>query len=199
MHGHTGPPTVRQILSLLVAQGAPEHLALWCMLETPRGMLRAEDIATASPRVATLVMGTSDLTKELRANTTRERLPLLPSLGLGLLVGRAYGLAVLDGVHLDLEDEEGFTYARRQAADMGFDGKTLIHPKTIATANAVFAPSSGAVTWARRIIAAYAEAVAQGQGIVVVEGRLIENLHVEEAYRVVQLAQAIAALEVQAQ
>ena len=106
---------------------------------------------------------------------------------------------MLDGVHLNLEDDEGFTYACHQAADMGFDGKTLIHPKTIATANAIFAPSPGAVAWARRIIAAHAEAMAQGQGIVVVEGRLVENLHVEEARRVVQLAEAIAALAAAAQ
>jgi citrate lyase subunit beta/citryl-CoA lyase len=189
-----GGDTVGQALSLLTAHNAPEHLALWCMLETPRGILHAEDIASASPRVAAFVMGTSDLTKELHASITRERLPLLPSLGWALLVGRAYGLAVLDGVHLDLEDDEGFTYACRQAADMGFDGKTLIHPRTIAAANAIFAPSPDAVAWARRIIAAHAEAMTQGQGIVVVEGRLIENLHVEEARRVVQLAEAIAAL-----
>ena len=118
---------VRQVLTLLKAHGAPEHMAVWCMLETPRGILRAEDIA-ASPRVAALVMGTSDLTKELHARHTRERLPLLPSLGWCLLVGRAYGLTVLDGVHLDLGDDAGFEYACRQAADMGFDGKTLIHP-----------------------------------------------------------------------
>ena len=97
----------RQALSILSAHGAPEHLAIWCMLETPRGILRAEDIA-ASPRVAALVMGTSDLTKELHARHTRERLPMLPSLGGCLLVGRAYGLAVLDGVHLELNDDAGF-------------------------------------------------------------------------------------------
>ena len=131
---------VRQVSDILVEHGAPEHMALWCMLETPRGILRAEDIAT-SPRVAALVMGTSDLTKELHARHTRERLPMLPSLGWCLLVGRAYGLTVLDGVHLDLNDDEGFEYACRQAADMGFDGKTLIHPKTIAAANRIFAPS----------------------------------------------------------
>jgi citrate lyase subunit beta/citryl-CoA lyase len=145
--------------------------------------------------VAALVMGTSDLTKELHANSTPERLPLLPSLGLALLVGRAYGLAVLDGVHLDLEDDEGFNYTCRQAADMGFDGKTLIHPKTIATANAIFAPSADAVAWSRNIIAAHSEAMVQGKGIVVVDGRLIENLHVDNAHRLVQLAEAIAALE----
>jgi citrate lyase subunit beta/citryl-CoA lyase len=139
-------------------------------------------------------MGTSDLTKELHARHTRERLPLLPSLGWCVLVGRAYGLTVLDGVHLDLNDDEGFEYACRQAADMGFDGKTLIHPKTIATANRIFAPSPDDITSARKIIAAHAEATAQGKGVVV-DGRLIENLHVEEAHRVVALDEAIAALE----
>jgi citrate lyase subunit beta/citryl-CoA lyase len=118
----------------------------------------------------------------------------LPSLGLALLVGRAYDLTVLDGVHLDLDDEEGFRSACQQATDMGYDGKTLIHPKTIAAANDIFAPSPGDVEWSRRIIAAHAEAIARGQGVVLLEGRLIENLHVENARRLVQLADAIAAL-----
>jgi citrate lyase subunit beta/citryl-CoA lyase len=182
---------VRQALDILVRHGAPEPLALWCMLETPRGILRAEDIASG-PRVSALVMGTSDLTKELHARHTRERLPLLPSLGWCLLVGRAYGLTVLDGVHLDLNDDAGFEDACRQAADLGFDGKTLIHPKTIAAANRIFAPSTEDVESARRIIAAHAEATAQGRGVVVVDGRLIENLHVEEAQRLVASAEAIA-------
>jgi citrate lyase subunit beta / citryl-CoA lyase len=188
---------VRQVSSLLQAHDAPERLAIWCMLETPRGVLRAEDIA-ASPRVAALVMGTSDLTKELHARHTRERLPVLQSLSWCLLIGRTYGLAVLDGVHLDLNDDAGFEYACRQAADMGFDGKTLIHPKTIATANRIFAPSPDDLASARNIIAAHAEATAQGKGVVVVDGRLIENLHVEEARHVVALAEAIAALEAEA-
>jgi citrate lyase subunit beta/citryl-CoA lyase len=182
---------VRQALDILVRHGAPEPLALWCMLETPRGILRAEDIASG-PRVVALVLGTSDLTKELHARHTRERLPLLPSLGWCLLVGRAYGLTVLDGVHLDLNDDAGFEDACRQAADLGFDGKTLIHPKTIAAANRIFAPSTEDVESARRIIAAHAEATAQGRGVVVVDGRLIENLHVEEAQRLVASAEAIA-------
>ena len=186
---------VRQTLHILTEHGAPQDVAIWCMIETPRGVLRAEEIASASPCVDALVMGTSDLTKELQARTTRERLPLLPSLSYCLLVGRVYGLTVLDGVHLDLQDDEGFMYACRQAADMGFDGKTLIHPKTITAANQVFAPSADEVAWSRRIIAAHAEATAKGQGIVVVDGRLIENLHVADAQRVVQLAAAIAALE----
>ncbi|MDQ3829167.1 MAG: CoA ester lyase [Candidatus Tectomicrobia bacterium] len=184
---------VRQALSLLTDHGAPEALVIWCMIETPRATLRAEDIAT-SPRVTALVMGTSDLTKELHARHTRERLPLLPSLGWCVLVGRTYGLTVLDGVHLDLNDDEGFEYACRQAADMGFDGKTLIHPKTIATANRIFAPSPEDMAVAHKIIAAHAEATAQRKGVVVVDGRLIENLHVEEARRIVALADAIADL-----
>ena len=188
---------VRQVLSILQTHGAPDRLAVWCMLETPHGILRAEEIA-ASPRVAVLVMGTSDLTKELRARHTRERHPLLASLGWCVVVGRAYGLAVLDGVHLDLSDDEGFEYACRQAADMGFDGKTLIHPKTIATANEIFTPSPDEIAWSRQVITAHAQATAQGQGIVVVGGRLIENLHVEEARRLVALAEAIVALEAEA-
>jgi citrate lyase subunit beta/citryl-CoA lyase len=188
---------VRQVLSIMQAHGAPDQLAVWCMLETLGGILRAEEIA-ASPRVAALVMGTSDLTKELRARHTRERHPLLASLGWCILVGRAYGLVVLDGVHLDLNDDEGFAYACRQAADMGFDGKTLIHPKTIATANRIFAPSPNDVAWSRKIIAAHAQATVQGRGVVVVDGRLIENLHVEEARRLAALGEAIAALEAEA-
>lgn len=186
---------VRQTLDILAAHGAPASLAIWCMLETPRGILRAEAIATASPQIAALVMGTSDLSKELHAQTTRERQPLLFSLERCVLVARAYGLTALDGVHLDLQDNEGFAYACRQAAALGFDGKTLIHPKTLAVANQVFAPAPDEVTWARRIIAAHAEAMVAGKGIVVVDGRLIENLHVEEAQRVVHLAEAIAELE----
>jgi citrate lyase subunit beta / citryl-CoA lyase len=189
--------TVRQVLSLLTAHGVSEQMAIWCMIETPRGILRAEEIA-AIPRVAAFVMGTSDLTTELHARHTRERLPVLPSLGWCLLVGRAYGLVVLDGVHLNLNDDEGFAYACRQAADMGFDGKTLIHPKTIATANRIFAPSPDDLASARKIIAAHAEATAQGRGVVVLDGRLIENLHVEEAHRLVVLAEVIAALEAEA-
>jgi citrate lyase subunit beta/citryl-CoA lyase len=184
---------VHDALGVLEASGAPPGLALWGMLETSRGVLRAEAIAAASPRLAALVMGTSDLTKDLRAHHTRDRLPLVTSLGLCVLAARAHGLAALDGVHLDLEDEAGFLAACRQAAAMGFDGKTLIHPKTIAGANEAFAPSPDEVARARRIIDAHADAVARGQGVVVVDGRLVENLHVDDARRVVAVAAAIAA------
>jgi citrate lyase subunit beta / citryl-CoA lyase len=167
-------------------------VAVWCMLETPRGILNAAAIAAASPRVSALVMGTSDLTKDLHARVTRERLPLLTSLQLCVLAARSAGIAALDGVHLDLDDDVGFAAACRQAADFGFDGKTLIHPKQIGTANEVFAPAAGEVDWARRVIAAHADAIARGQGVVVLDGRLIENLHVDDARRVLALADAIA-------
>lgn len=188
------PQAVEEALGVLAAHGAPQHLALWCMLETPRGILDAAAIATASPRVGALVMGTSDLTKDLHARHTRDRAPLLLSLGLCVLAARAAGVAALDGVHLDLDDTVGFEAACRQAADLGFDGKTLIHPKTIATANEVFAPTAADVEWARRVIAAHAEATAQRRGVVVLDGRLIENLHVDDARRVVALADAIEAM-----
>ncbi|HZS84237.1 MAG TPA: CoA ester lyase [Stellaceae bacterium] len=186
---------VRQAEAALAAEGAPSDLAIWCMMETPRGILRAEEIAAASPRVAALVMGTSDLAKELQAQHTRDRLAMLPSLGLCLLAARACGLAILDGVHLDLGDDEGFIQSCRQGRVLGFDGKTLIHPKTIAAANEIFAPSAEEVAWSRRIIAAHAEAAAAGKGIVLLDGKLIENLHVENARRRVALADAIAAIE----
>jgi citrate lyase subunit beta/citryl-CoA lyase len=166
--------------------------AVWCMLETPRGILNAASIAAASPRVTALVMGTSDLTKDLHARATRERLPLLTSLQLCVLAARAAGITALDGVHLDLDDEAGFAEACRQAADFGFDGKTLIHPKQVAIANEVFAPTASDVDWARRVITAHTDALAGGRGVVVLDGRLIENLHVDDARRVLALADAIA-------
>ena len=177
----------------LIAAGAPAGLALWCMMETPLGMLHAETIAAASPRVAGLVMGTSDLAKDLHAAHTRDRLPMITALGLCLLAARAYGLAILDGVHLDLADDDGFAASCRQGRELGFDGKTLIHPKTIAVANETFAPSREEVAWARRVIAAHADAVAAGKGVVLLDGALIENLHVEAARRMVALADLITA------
>jgi len=183
--------TVRQIETLMSAAGAPADLTIWCMIETPLGVLNVKEIAFASPRVGSLVMGTSDLAKDLNCAHTRERLPMLTSLGLCVLAARAASIAILDGVHLDLTDDEGFRYACQQGRELGFDGKTLIHPKTIDVANAVFAPSDSEITWARKIIAAHAEAEKQGKGVVLVDGKLIENLHVVGAKRLVALADAI--------
>ena len=187
------PAEVRAVLAALDDGGGPAALPVWCMLETPRGVLAADAIAGAHPRVAALVMGTSDLTKDLHARHTRGREPLLTSFGLCVLAARAHGSAALDGVHLDLGDDAGFEAACRQARDLGFDGKTLIHPRQLAAANAVFAPSAEEVDWARRVIAAHGEAERAGRGVVLLDGRLIESLHVEDARRVCALADAIAA------
>jgi len=184
---------VRRAEQVLVAHGAPDTLRLWCMMETPRGILRAEEIADSTPRLEGFVMGTSDLAKDLHAAHTAMRLPLLVGLGTCLLAARAAKLAILDGVFLDLGDAEGFAASCRQGAELGFDGKTLIHPKQLDPANEAFAPSAEAVDFARKIIAAHAEAAKEGKGVVLVDGKLIENLHVEAAHRLVALADAIAA------
>ena len=183
---------VREAEKLMEASGAPDDMAIWCMMETPLGMLHAEEIAFASPRLGGFVLGTSDLAKDLHAAHTRDRLPMITSLGLCLLAARAAGIAIVDGVHLDLADDEGFENSCRQGLELGFDGKTLIHPKTIDIANQVFAPSEQEVAWSRTIIAAHAEAEKEGKGVIVIEGKLIENLHVENAQRLVDLAEAIS-------
>ncbi|KAA0580998.1 CoA ester lyase [Azospirillum sp. B21] len=186
---------VRQAEAVLRAAGAPAGQRIWCMMETPLGILNVKEIAGASPAVGALVLGTSDLAKDLHAAHTAQRLPMITSLGLCLLAARAYGLAVLDGVHLDLSDDEGFAASCRQGRELGFDGKTLIHPKTIASCNAAFAPDADEIAQAHRIIAAHAEAAAAGKGVVLVDGKLVENLHVENARRLVSLAEAIGRME----
>ncbi|MGL4964980.1 MAG: HpcH/HpaI aldolase/citrate lyase family protein [Inquilinus sp.] len=191
------PETVTAAEAALTAAGAPKSLALWCMIETPLGVLNSATVAGSSSRqaggrLAGLILGTSDLAKDLRAAHEPGRQPLLTALGLCLLAGRAYGLAVIDGVHLDLDDEAGFAESCRQGTALGFDGKSLIHPKTLAAANAAFAPSTEAVETALRVIAAHAAALTAGQGVTVVDGRLVEALHVSDAERVVAMHRAIA-------
>ncbi|MBV9825148.1 MAG: CoA ester lyase [Alphaproteobacteria bacterium] len=184
--------SVKRALEMLEALRAPDTLALWCMIETPRGVLAAAEIAGASERVAVLVLGTSDLTKDLHVIERRDRLPLMTALGLVLLAARAHRRAVLDGVHLDLADHEGFEMACRHGRELGFDGKTLIHPQQIAPANAAFGPSADEIANARRLVTAYAEAVAAGQGAARIDGRLVEALHIEEAERILALAEVIS-------
>lgn len=186
---------VRQIEAIMEANHAPASMAIWCMIETPLGVLHVEDIAKSSPRLGGFVMGTSDLAKDMRCLHTSLRLPFMSAFNLCVMAARGYGLAILDGVHLDLSDDEGFAASCTQGRELGFDGKTLIHPKTIGAANGVFGPTEKEVEWAKTIIAAHAAAEAEGKGVVVVDGKLIENLHVVTARQVVAQAEAIADLE----
>jgi citrate lyase subunit beta/citryl-CoA lyase len=182
------------VLALVEAMsgfGAPEHTKLWAMVETPAAMLHAEEIAAASERLTVLVMGTNDLAKELYAEHVPGRHPLLPGLGLALLAARATGTAILDGVYNDVQDTEGFLAECRQGREMGFDGKTLIHPSQVDGANAAFAPSEQAVEDARGILQAWADGA--GSGVVTYRGRMVEALHVETARRTLALSDAIRA------
>jgi len=182
---------VRQVEAIMDAAGAPTDMKIWCMMETPRAMLRAEEIADSTDRMGGFVMGTSDLAKDLRCAHTAMRLPFMMSLNICVLAARAANIAILDGVYLDLSDDEGFVAHCTQGFELGFDGKTLIHPKTVAVANEIFGPSEAEVAWSHKIIAAHAEAEAEGKGVVVVDGKLIENLHVVTAKQVVAQAEAI--------
>ncbi|MCU0894836.1 MAG: CoA ester lyase [Rhodospirillales bacterium] len=186
---------IRHMEAIMKANGAPESMAIWAMMETPRSVLESQRIAESTPRMACLVMGTSDLAKELDCAHTHERLPFITSLSLCMLAARAAGLAIVDGVYLDLKDESGFEFACRQGAELGFDGKTLIHPNQIAACNRVFTPKAEDVEWSRKIIAAHAEAASRGEGVAVVDGKLIENLHVESAQRLVKMAEAIEQMQ----
>jgi citrate lyase subunit beta/citryl-CoA lyase len=179
----------------LEAAGAPDHTAIWAMVETPVAMLHAEEIAAASERLTVLVMGTNDLAKELHAEHVPGRQPLLTGLGLCLLAARATGKVILDGVFNDIADEAGFEAECVQGRQMGFDGKTLIHPSQLEPANRVWAPAAEAVDDARALIATFEAAVAEGKGVVTHNGRMVENMHVDNARRLIALSEAIAALE----
>ncbi|PLX60613.1 HpcH/HpaI aldolase/citrate lyase family protein [Sedimenticola selenatireducens] len=185
------PQAVQTAVAALDAAGGPADLPIWIMAETPRGILQIDSIAAAHPRLQVIVMGTSDLAKELRVRHTPGREGLLASLGLCVLAARARGLEILDGVYLYLRDEPGFAAACEQGRDMGFDGKTLIHPRQIEPANRIFGISAEALQQAQQIIAAWREAQQAGSGVCVVDGRLVENLHVEEAERLVTMHEVI--------
>ena len=186
---------VAAIVSLLDAAGAPASMAVWAMMETPRGMLHAEEIAGSHPRLTLFVMGTNDLVKDMRARHTPMRLPMITALGLGILAARAHGLTILDGVYNDIQDTDGFRDVCRQGLEMGFDGKTLIHPSQVEPCNETFAPSEGELAMAGKIVAAFRTAQAEGKGVVTVDGRMIENLHVEQAERALAMAAAIRELQ----
>lgn len=174
---------------------APASIALWAMMETPRAMFKAEEIAGTKGRLAVLVMGTNDLVKELRGAHTPGREPLLTSLGLSLLAARAHGLAILDGVYNEIADAAGFEAICKAGRAMGFDGKTLIHPSQIEVCNRVFSPPPEEVARARAILEAFARPENKGKGAIALDGRMLELLHAEIAQQTVAMAEAIAALE----
>ena len=184
---------VNAVSAALRAAGAPDEILIWAMIETPTAIFDVRAIA-AHPRVATLVMGTNDLAKELRATQVRGRAPLVPHLATALLAAREAGKVILDGVFNDVKDLDAFRDECVQGMHMGFDGKTLIHPTQVEIANDVWAPSADEVDHAKRVIAAFDEATAEGRGVITVDGRMIENLHVDNARRVLAVHAAITAL-----
>jgi citrate lyase subunit beta/citryl-CoA lyase len=179
---------VRGVEAALEAAGAPASTMIWAMIESPGAILHAEEIAAASERLTVLVMGTNDLVKELYAVATPDRAALLTSLKWAVLAARAAGKVILDGVYNEVRNLEGFEAEARQGKIFGFDGKTLIHPSQVEPANRIFAPSEEEIEHSHKVIAAFAAAEAAGSGVVTVDGRMIENLHVEIARRILALA-----------
>jgi (3S)-malyl-CoA thioesterase len=185
------PGDVAALAARLDARTETAETTIWAMMETPAGILNAAAIA-ATPRMAGFVMGTNDLAKELGSRT---RGAMTTALQTCLLAARAHGLVCVDGVYNAFRDEDGLRTECEEGRDFGFDGKTLIHPAQIDVANAVFAPTEAEVELARRQIEAYEEALREGQGVAVVDGRIVENLHVETARATLARVEAIAALE----
>ncbi len=184
------PEQTRAAIAALDAEGGA-RLPVWIMAETPLCIVHIDAIAGAHPRLAGLMMGTADLAKDLRASHAPARTTIMTALQLCILAGRAHGLSLLDGVHMALEDEPGFKAECEQGRELGFDGKTLIHPGQIEIANQVFRPSEAEVSRARAILAGWEQAQTEGKGVAVVHGRLVEKLHVEEARRTLAFDAAI--------
>lgn len=183
--------SVEQVVQIAEQIPATTPMAIWAMIETPRGVMNVEQIVQAHPRLNVIVMGTSDLAKDLRVPHTPYREGLAYSLGRCVVAARSQGLTIIDGVHLDLEDDKGFSIACEQGRNMGFDGKSLIHPKQVAMANRIYSPTKSAHEHAQQVIEAWKKAQRENSGVVVVNGKLVENLHVEEARRTIALMQAI--------
>ncbi|MCW2587100.1 MAG: CoA ester lyase, partial [Frankiales bacterium] len=183
----SGPEHLREVAALV------GDTPIWAMVETPAALFAVREIA-GFPQVSVLVMGTNDLAKELRAALVPGRAPLYPHLATALLAAREAGKTIVDGVYNDVKDLTGFRAECVQGQQMGFDGKTLVHPTQVEVANEVWAPSEDEVAHARKVVDAFAEAERAGQGVVVVDGRMVENLHRDNALRVIATAEAIAAL-----
>lgn len=190
------PADVERAQAAMKEAGADASIALWCMIETPLALLNIQSIAAKAvapdARMTVWVMGTNDIAKELRCAHTPERLPMMTSLGLSLLAARAYGIVILDGVYNDIKDEAGFAAMCEQGRDLGFDGKTLIHPSQVGPCNMIFSPDEETVAFARKTMEAFALPENKGKGVLKVEGRMVEILHAEIAERTVAIADAIA-------
>ena len=184
---------IQKVASLLKQFNPANTMKIWAMIETPLAIFHLPEIASSHPMLEALVLGTSDLVKDLHARHTPSRVETQTALSLSVLAARAHQLCVLDGVHLTLEDEEGLKQSCVQGRDMGFDGKTLIHPSQIAFANEIFGPSSEEIEEAKQRINAYDAAISAGAGIVLLNGKLVEELHIQDAKRILALADAIEA------
>lgn len=191
----TGPRDIERLDNLLKDAGAPASLDLWVMIETPIAILSIREIAAASigSRLSAFVMGTNDLAKEYRARMTADRLAFQAALQLSVAAARAYGLVAIDGVYNDIKNEDGFRAECEQGRDLGFDGKTLIHPSQLEDANRIFAPSGHDVEQAKAVIEAFADPANAGKGVLKVNGKMTELLHLEEARRIVAMDEAIRA------
>jgi citrate lyase subunit beta / citryl-CoA lyase len=191
------PDHLLTVASRLIDIAADHKIRLWAMIETPIAIINVAEIAAtatdAETRLAGFVMGTNDLAKESRAKLLPGRAPMLSWLAAGVLAAHAYGIDILDGVYNDIADEEGFRRECGQGRDMGFDGKTLIHPNQIAPCNSAFSPSEAEVAQARKIIAAFELPENHAKGVVQLDGRMVERMHADIAQRTVAIADAIAA------
>jgi citrate lyase subunit beta/citryl-CoA lyase len=192
--------TLKQYEALINDSGAPQELAVWTMMETARAVLNVKAIAATAmepgSRLAAFVVGTNDLAKELKAAIRPGRASLSAYLSLFVAAARGYGLAVIDGVYGDIRDEDGFARECAEGKDMGFDGKTLIHPSQVDLCNLAFAPTREEIDWARKVIAAFEAPENRTRGAISLDGRMVERLHADEARGLVELADAIAAMTI---
>lgn len=189
------PDDVEEIIRIMKSAGAPEDMPLWLMMETPAAILRADAIAGAHENIECLVVGSNDLVSELQAQHSSDRLAILTALSMTVIAARTNGLMVLDSVYNDFSDAVGFKVECEQGRILGFDGKTLIHPSQIDAANVVFAPDDQALTLAERQIEVFEAAKAKGDAVAVLDGHMVEGLHVSEAYRLLALNEVIKVLE----
>jgi len=191
------PDQLQLIAARLLGMHTDRRVRIWAMIETPAAIFNVRQIAAAATdaetRLAGFVLGTNDLAKETRARITPGRAPMLPWLATCLLAAREYGIDVLDGVYNDFANTDGFAAECAQARDLGFDGKTLIHPSQIEACNAAFSPGADEVAQARKMIAAFDQPENKGKGVVQIDGRMVERMHAEMARRTVAIADAIAA------